>query len=49
MARRLNNTSTLNSTWLQLKPGMNLIKYDAESGLNNLECSVFYTPLYLGV
>ena len=39
----------LNSTWLQLKPGMNLIKYDAESGLNNLECSVFYTPLYLGV
>ncbi|AUM96144.1 MULTISPECIES: phage distal tail protein [Clostridium] len=39
----------LNSTWLQLKPGVNLIKYGAEKGLNNLECTVFYTPLYLGV
>ncbi|MCW6112422.1 phage tail family protein [Clostridium sporogenes] len=39
----------LNSSWLQLKPGINLIKYGAEKGLNNLECTVFYTPLYLGV
>lgn len=39
----------LNSSWLQLKSGINLIKYGAEKGLNNLECTVFYTPLYLGV
>lgn len=39
----------LNSSWLQLKPGINLIKYGAEKGLNNLDCTVFYTPLYLGV
>ncbi|MBS4536803.1 phage tail family protein [Clostridium sp. D2Q-14] len=39
----------LNSTWLQLKPGINLIKYGAESGINTLECRVFYTPKYLGV
>lgn len=39
----------LNSTWLQLSPGTNLIKYDAEHGLNNLECTIYYTPQYLGV
>lgn len=39
----------LNSSWLQLKPGINLIKYGAENNLHNLECTVFYTPLYLGV
>lgn len=39
----------LNSTWLQLNPGINLIKYDAEHGLNNLECIIYYTPQYLGV
>lgn len=39
----------LNSTWIQLKPGINLIKYGAQSNLSNLECTVFYTPLYLGV
>lgn len=39
----------LNSSWLELKPGTNLIKYGAEKGLENLECTIFYTPLYLGV
>jgi hypothetical protein len=39
----------LNSSWLQLKPGGNLIKYGAEKGLENLECTIFYTQLYLGV
>ncbi len=39
----------LNSTWLQLKPGMNLIKYGAESGVEVLECRLYYTPRYLGV
>lgn len=39
----------LNSTWLQLKPGINLIKYGAESGVDMLECRLYYTPRYLGV
>ena len=39
----------LNSTWIQLKPGVNLIKYGAESGVELLECQLFYTPRYLGV
>lgn len=39
----------LESTWLQLDPGINLIKYDAEEGINNLECRILYTPKYLGV
>lgn len=39
----------LESTWLQLSPGVNLIKYDAESGINNLECRILYTSKYLGV
>ena len=39
----------LNSTWIQLKPGTNLIKYGAENGVELLECRLFYTPRYLGV
>ena len=39
----------LNSEWLQLQPGINLIKYDAESGINNLECRILYTSKYMGV
>lgn len=39
----------LNSTWLQLKPGTNLIKYGAEIGVDMLECRLYYTPRYLGV
>lgn len=39
----------LNSTWLQLKPGINLIKYGAESGTEVLECRLYFTPRYLGV
>ena len=39
----------LNSTWLQLKPGINLIKYGAESGVEVLECRLYYTHRYLGV
>jgi len=39
----------LNSEWLQLQPGVNLIKYDAQEGINNLECRILYTSKYLGV
>ena len=39
----------INSTWLQLKPGINLIKYGAESGTEVLECRLYFTPRYLGV
>lgn len=39
----------LNSSWLQLKPGTNLMKYGAESGLVTLECRIIHTPQYLGV
>lgn len=39
----------MNSSWLQLEVGDNLLKYDAESGVNNLECSIRFTPQFLGV
>ena len=39
----------LESTWLQLNQGMNLIKYDADEGINNLECRILYTSQYVGV
>lgn len=37
------------STFLQLDVGDNLLRYDAESGIDNLEVSIYYTPQYLGV
>ncbi|APQ73877.1 phage tail protein [Clostridium botulinum] len=39
----------LNSTFLQLAPGDNLFRYDAEKGLDNLEMALYYKPLYIGV
>ncbi|NFQ84186.1 phage tail family protein [Clostridium sporogenes] len=39
----------LNSTFLQLAPGDNLFRYDAEKGLDNLEMALYYKPLYTGV
>lgn len=39
----------LESIWLQLSPGVNLIKYDAQEGINNLECRILYTSKFLGV
>ena len=39
----------VDSTFLQLAPGDNLIRYDAEQGLSNLEVSIFHNNLYLGV
>lgn len=39
----------LDSEFLQLTPGDNLLRYDAEEGIDNLEVSIYYKPLYLGV
>jgi len=35
------------STFLQLDVGDNLMRYDAESGLDNLEVSIYFMPQYL--
>ncbi|NYB73851.1 phage tail family protein [Sedimentibacter hydroxybenzoicus DSM 7310] len=37
------------STFLQLDVGDNLLRYDADDGLDNLSISIYYTPQYLGV
>lgn len=37
------------STFLQLAPGENTMKYDAAASLDLLEVSVLYRPLYIGV
>lgn len=34
--------------FMQLQPGDNYLRYGAESGMDNLEMSVFYTPQYMG-
>jgi len=43
------NWLDLGSTFLQLDPGDNLLRYDADEGLDNLEVDIYYTPQYLGV
>lgn len=43
------NWLDLGSTFLHLDPGDNLLRYDADDGLNNLEVDIYYTPRYLGV
>lgn len=37
------------SIFLQLNPGSNLFRYDADDYVDNLEVSVYYNPLYLEV
>lgn len=39
----------IDSTFLALDPGDNLIKYEAESGVDNLEIVVYHNNRYLGV
>lgn len=39
----------VNSTFLQLKVGDNLMQYSATTGINNLDVSITYSPQYLGV
>lgn len=43
------NWIDLESSFLQLEPGKNLYRYDAENGIDNLSIDIFYTPQYLGV
>lgn len=43
------NLIDLDSDFLQLKQGDNLLRYDAEENINNLEMSIYYNPSYLGV
>lgn len=43
------NLIDIDSTFLQLKVGDNMFRYNADSNLDNLEISVFYNPYYLGV
>lgn len=47
-------TSTLHdwdytSTFMQLEPGDNLFRYDADDGLDNLSVDVYYSQKYMGV
>lgn len=43
------NYIDFNSTFLQLDVGDNLFRYDATTGIDNLEISIYYMPMYLGV
>lgn len=43
------NWIDLYSTFLQLDVGDNLLRYDAETGLDNLEVDIYHSPQYLGV
>ncbi len=43
------NQIDLDSTFLQLEPKDNLLRYDADDGLDNLEIDIYYKPEYLGV
>lgn len=37
------------SSFLQLEMGDNLLRYDADEGIDNLEVSIYYNPQFLGV
>lgn len=43
------NYIDLNSTFLQLEVGDNLLRYDADSGAYNLDVAIYYKPHYIGV
>jgi len=43
------NLIDLDSTFLQLRVGDNLLRYDADTNLDNLEVNIYYNPYYLGV
>ncbi len=43
------NLIDLDSTFLQLGVGDNLLRYDADTNLDNLEVNIYYNPFYLGV
>lgn len=39
----------VDSTFMQLDVGDNLFRYDASSGFDNLECTIYFSQKYLGV
>ena len=39
----------VDSTFIQLEVGDNLFRYDAASGFDNLECTLYFSQKYLGV
>lgn len=43
------NYIDIGSTFLQLATGDNLLRYDADQGIANLEATLYYMPQYLGV
>jgi hypothetical protein len=43
------NYIDLESTFLQLEVGDNLLRYDAENGIDNLEVRIYYRQKYIGV
>lgn len=43
------NYVDIESTFLQLDIGDNMLRYNADEGLDNLSISIYYTPQYLGV
>lgn len=43
------NFIDLGSTFLQLDVGDNLFRYNADTGIDNLEVSIWFVPQYLGV
>ena len=43
------NWMTLDSEFLQLKVGDNTFRYDAESGIDNIEMTIYYNPATIGV
>lgn len=45
----VNSITDPNITFLQLAVGDNLFRYDADTGIDNLECEIYFIPKYLGV
>lgn len=44
-----NNMWVFGSTWLQVEPGSNVFRYDAETGVDNLDVIMSSTPVFWGV
>lgn len=40
---------SLSNDWIQIQPGVNLFRYNAETGLDNLEVSMYFRPEFLEV
>ncbi|MGH4125093.1 MAG: phage tail family protein [Clostridium sp.] len=49
IAQNVINWIDLQTTFLQLAVGDNLLRYDADQGIDNLECAIYHSHLYVGV